>query len=325
MRVLVTGRGSIAQRHVRHLRDLHPRVTLGVLSHGRPADTLAPFEWLPDWDAAKAWAPQAVIIASVSARHGDELLACLDAGWPCLAEKPLVTTRVSLDAVQAAVRRRAPLASVVVGCNLRYLPSLQRVNEVLRSGVLGRIVRAQFEVGQNLVQWRPGRALESSYSAQPGQGGGVLMDLVHEVDLARWLLGPMEVVAAVSGQFSQPLAASGLTSDDVHVALLKQASGAPVTISLDYVSQKLVRRSVFTGESATLSWDLVSRRLWMDGAGGTTELMVDPQDFDMAQTYRRQMQDWLRSMEDPYHRVTSPLSDALETTALMLSMNEAVA
>jgi hypothetical protein len=30
-------------------------------------------------------------------------------------------------------------------------------------------------------------------------------------------------------------------------------------------------------------------------------------------------------MEDPYHRVTSPLSDALETTALMLSMNEAVA
>jgi hypothetical protein len=31
---------------------------------------------------------------------------------------------------------------------------------------------------------------------------------VHEVDLARWLLGPLEVVAGIEGQFSQPLAAA---------------------------------------------------------------------------------------------------------------------
>lgn len=322
MRVLVTGRGSIAQRHVRHLRELRPDVALGVLSGGKPADALAPFEWLPDWVAVKAWAPQAVIIASVSARHGDELLACLDAGWPCLAEKPLVATRAELDAVLAAVRQRPVAAPVVVGCNLRYLPSLQRVNGVLRSGVLGRIVRAHFEVGQNLTQWRPGRDLGTSYSAQAGQGGGVLLDLVHEVDLARWLLGPLEVVAGIEGQFSQPLAAAGLKANDVHVALLRQASGAPVTISLDYVSQKLVRRHVFTGESGTLTWDLGARRCWMDDIGGSTVLADDPQEFDMAGTYRLQMQDWLQAIENPQHRVVSPLTDALETTALMLAMKE---
>ena len=323
MRVLVTGRGSIAQRHVRHLRELRPGVTLAVLSDGRPSDLLGPLEWLPDWAAAKAWAPQAVVIASVSARHADDLLACLGAGWPCLAEKPLVTTAAALAAVRAACIRHAPLAPVVVGCNLRYMPSLQRVQEVLRRGVLGRIVRAQFEVGQNLAQWRPGRELGTSYSACAEQGGGVLLDLVHEVDLARWMLGPLEVAAAVAGQFSQPLAEAGLKANDVHVALLKQAGGAPVTISLDYVSQKLVRRHVFTGESGTLVWDLGSRRCWMDDASGTTELSHDPQEFDMALTYRLQMQDWLLAMEQPSHQVVSPLADALETTALMLAMQEA--
>lgn len=324
MRVLVTGRGSIAQRHVRHLRELRPDVTLGVFSHGKPADALAPFEWLPDWDSARAWDPQAVVIASVSASHGDELLACLNAGWPCLAEKPLVTTLAALDQVRAGTRQRmAVMPPVVVGCNLRYLPSLQRAKEALHSGVLGRLVRAQFEVGQALTQWRPGRELGTSYSAHAGQGGGVLLDLVHEVDLALWLLGPLEVKAAIGGQLSRPLAALGLQSDDVHVALLRQVSGAPVTISLDYVSQKLVRRHVFTGESGTLTWDLSARQCWIDSTAGTTEIASGLQEFDIAQTYRTQMQDWLYAIDNPAHPVVSPLGDALETTALMLAMKEA--
>ena len=107
--------------------------------------------------------------------------------------------------MRAACIRHAPLAPVVVGCNLRYMPSLQRVQEVLRRGVLGRIVRAQFEVGQNLAQWRPGRELGTSYSACAEQGGGVLLDLVHEVDLARWMLGPLEVASTGESSFAPAL------------------------------------------------------------------------------------------------------------------------
>jgi predicted dehydrogenase len=323
MRVLVTGRGSVAQRHARHLREFRSDVVLGVFSHGKPGDVLAPFEWLPDWKSVLAWQPQAVIIASVSANHANELIACLDAGWPCLAEKPLVTTQTALAAVRTAVEKRALMAPVVVGCNLRYMPSLQRVREILRSGVLGGIVRAQFEVGQNLTQWRPSRDLRDSYSAQVVLGGGVLFDLVHEVDLARWLLGPLQVRAAIGGQFSQPLGAVGLCSDDVHVALLSLASGAPVTVSLDYVSQQLVRRHVFTGELGTLTWDLACRHCRIDGTQGVIELATGAEAFDMAQTYRAQMHDWLQAIDNPAHNVVSSLVDSLETTALMLAMKEA--
>ena len=323
MRILVTGRGSIAQRHVKILRSFRPDIVLGVLSVGEPTKDLSPFEWLTSWASAAAWNPQAVVIAGVSERHATELAASIEAGWPCLAEKPLVTSIEGLNAVRAACAGRKVMPPVVVGCNLRYLPSLQQAAATLRSGALGRIVRAQFEVGHDLALWRPGRDLADCYSARAAMGGGVLFDLVHEVDLARWLLGPLQVRAAIGGQLSRPLAALGLESDDVHVALLELPWGAPVTVSLDYVSRKLVRRHVLTGELGTLIWDLAARRCWIDDAQGAKVLTEDPADFDISQTYRSQMLDWLQAMGDPQHCVVSPLVDAMESAALMLAMKEA--
>ncbi|MBX3586596.1 MAG: Gfo/Idh/MocA family oxidoreductase [Ramlibacter sp.] len=319
MRVLVTGRGSIARRHVRHLRDLCPGATVGVLASQAPDAALQPCEWIASWSDALAWRPQAIIVASVSARHAHELLAALQQGWPCLAEKPLVVSRAELEAVEAARRSPGPAIPVVVGCNLRYMPSLHQVKAVLQTGTMGRIVRAHLEVGQDLAQWRPGRVMADSYSAQAGQGGGVLFDLVHEVDMARHLLGELQVRSAVGGHFSR----LPLEADDVHVALLRLATGAPVTISMDYVSRRLVRRYVVVGEEGTLYWDLPARKAWIDGSQQQTLLTDDPADFDMAATYRSQMQDWLRAIADPAHRVLSPLDEALETTSLMLAMKEA--
>jgi len=179
-------------------------------------------------------------------------------------------------------------------------------------------VRAQFEAGQNLAQWRPGRDLSTSYSAQAGQGGGVLFDLVHEVDMARLLLGPLVVVGSVNARCS----GLPIDSDDVHVALLRTAGGAPVTISLDYVSQQTTRRYALVCEHGTLCWDLVARRAWVEEAAGVHLLSQEAADFDVGATYRAEMRDWLQAIREPAHSVRSPLHEALETAALMLAMQK---
>ena len=78
-----------------------------------------------------------------------------------------------------------------VGCNLRFLPSLQRLKDLIAQGVIGRIVRASFEAGQWLPDWRPRQDYRKSYSADPDSGGGVLFDLIHEIDAAYWILGDL--------------------------------------------------------------------------------------------------------------------------------------
>jgi predicted dehydrogenase len=317
-RILVTGRGSAARRHVQQLRLLVPDAAVAVVAAAGQVDaTLQPCEVVPDLAQGLAWKPDAVVIASVSSRHAGELLACLRQDIPCLAEKPIAIAAGELAALrQAVIGSKAP---VQVGCNLRHLPALVRLKKLLHGGRLGRVIRAQLEVGQDLVQWRPSRDVAGTYSAKAEQGGGVVFDLVHEIDMARWLLGPLQVTAAVGGHLS----ALPIDCDDVHIALLRTGSGAPVTVALDYVSQQAVRRYAFVAERGTIVCDLMARRLSVADRDGL-RIETDAQaDFDVGATYAAQMADWLASMRDRGHVLVAPLADALESAELMLAMKAA--
>ncbi|MDD2177164.1 Gfo/Idh/MocA family oxidoreductase [Acidovorax sp. D2M1] len=321
IRILVTGRGSIALRHVRCLRDELPGLELAVLSSTGEVDAdFQPCSVFTTLSHGLQWNPDAVVIASVSSRHGAELRACLKRGLHCLVEKPLVVTRAELDDLRAALSTNEQRSAIVVGCNLRYLPVVRQLAAALADVRIGAVVRAHLEVGQNLTQWRPNRELVHSYSAQPELGGGVVFDLVHEIDMARWLLGPLQVQAAVGGRLGH----LPIKSDDVHVALLTRFNGAPVVISLDYLSQQAVRRYAIVCEGGSLTCDVVAKRLTF-ADGSETRLIADmPADFDVAQSYRTQMKDWLAAWHDSSHAVASSLADALESAELMLAMNEAL-
>ena len=320
MRVLVTGRGSIAKRHVRHLRELVPDLTIAIVSRSGEIDPVfGVCTVLGGMDEAFTWQPDAVVIASISSRHASELAWCLERGLPCLAEKPLVTDRKQLEQLSRLARENVLPPAIVVGCNLRYLPALAKLRgELTRDGSC-RVLRAQLEVGQELTQWRPGRELQASYSAFASQGGGVVFDLVHEIDMARWLLGPLTVQAAVGGHLS-PLP---IESNDIHVALLKTAQRAPVVVSLDYVSQRPVRRYALVTTSGTYIVDLIQKSITLEARDGHCVLNDRAEDFDIAQTYQLQMMDWLKTVANPGHDPISSFADGLKTAGLMLDINEA--
>ena len=320
MRVLVTGRGSIAQRHVQHLRKLLPTLALAVISSSGEVDvSLLPCTVFSNMQAALTWKPQAIVIASVSSRHTDELEICLYLGLPCLVEKPLLISSDQLERLKKASHMQPVHNAVIVGCNLRYLPALQKLKYALSGAKQLKILRAHFEVGQALAQWRPLRDLQTTYSADASAGGGVVFDLVHEIDVARWLLGSLQVHAAIGGHFSN----LPIQSDDVHVALLKTTSGTPVTIHLDYVSQQVVRAYTIVTDSGTFSTDIMGKYLVLRTDNNTQYVTEYPEDFDIQKTYLLQIADWLSAIADPTHKVTSPLAEGIMTAELMLDMKKA--
>ncbi|MES2508727.1 MAG: Gfo/Idh/MocA family oxidoreductase [Pseudomonadota bacterium] len=320
MRVLVTGRGSIAKRHVRHLRALRPDVELAVVSASGEVDPVfQPCTVVKNVGDGFFWKPDALVIASISSRHAGELVLAFEHSLPCLVEKPLVTDQAQLNQIFRFVGQREIPLAIAVGCNLRHLPALAKLRQELSRDPSLRVLRAHLEVGQELTQWRPGRDLKTSYSAFPSQGGGVVFDLVHEIDMARWLLGPLKVQAGIGGHFSS----LPVESDDVHVALLKTGPGAPVVVSLDYVSQSPVRRYSFVTTEGTYVADLMEKNIVHRGREVARILSNTAADFDIAATYTSQMADWLAAIANPGHKLISPLVDGLETAALMLDIYEA--
>ncbi len=322
MRVLVTGRGSIAKRHARHLREQIPRLDLAVVSSTGVVDaSFLPCTIFRRMDAALEWQPEAVVIASISSKHADELEACLALGLPCLVEKPLVTNSAQLLRLKKVAQRKSTPTAVVVGCNFRYLPALQKLKCALNGAIPCKVLRAHLEVGQALAQWRPSRDLKTTYSADAASGGGVVFDLVHEIDMANWLLGPLRVHAAVGGHFSD----LPIESDDIHVALLKTVSGAPVVVSLDYVSLQPVRKYAVVTDLGTFSVDILGNSIVLHTYESNQYVTNIAEDFDIQKTYALQMADWLAAIADPAHEVMSPLAEGLNTAELMLGTKQAAA
>ena len=255
LRALVIGTGSIGQRHMRSLHQLRPDTKFVLLRRSDAALQGWPDAVVEtDLEAALATSPNMAIVASPSAAHIDVLPRLIAAGVPCYVEKPIVTDSDDV------VRVRSALSSAwtnqhSAGFNLRYLPSLVLARQATQH--IGEIVRVGLAAGQWLPDWRKGTDHRLSYSAQSAQGGGVMFDLSHEFDAARFLLGEIDVVSAQTAR----VPALEIDSEAVAVITGRAASGALVNISVDYVARKPIRRYELVGTKGTLVWDLAQKLL----------------------------------------------------------------
>ena len=262
--------------------------------------------------------PNCAVIASPSSAHIEALLPLLQAGVPCYVEKPVVITASHVKQVRDASRKAVKTS--MSGCNLRFLPSLRRLQAEIVAGTIGTPVRASLQAGQWLPDWRPGRDYRQTYSAKSSEGGGVVLDLIHEIDAARWLFGDFEQVLALGGKRSR----LEIDAEDVACILLgRRGAGPVVAIGLDYVARQRMRRYEVIGEEGTLTWDLAARRLSLATPEGDRVLADDAADFDVGATYLRAMQEFTAAVKQS--RPTSPdLADGLAAAELAIRARDAL-
>lgn len=315
MRVLMVGTGSIGRRHMASLRCLVPNVQFDVLrEHGRSRDTseLGNVELVDSLEVGLARQPHLMVIANPSSMHLRPLLAAIEAGIPFYAEKPVVSSLDDLRLLQSRVALNV-LPPNVVGCNLRFLPSLIVFKTLVNEGRLGNLVRADFEAGQWLPDWRPSQDYRLGYSANRSQGGGVLLDLIHEVDAALWLLDDFEHVTGYATHAS----ALEIDTDDCAGILMARAGGPITTVRVDYVSRKPVRRYTLVGDRGTATWDLRASKIILDDEAGSHAIQLPADAFDVSTTYLSAMQELLAAIK-ANRPSTQPLEEGLRALTTVL-------
>jgi predicted dehydrogenase len=120
-------------------------------------------------------------------------IAALIAGKHVLCEKPM--GRNANEATEIALAARRANRILKVGFNLRFHPALRQAHQLCATGDLGPIFFVAATYGHG---GRPG--YEKEWRGNPElAGGGELLDQgVHLLDLSRWFLGDLDVVAAVT-------------------------------------------------------------------------------------------------------------------------------
>ena len=189
LNVGIAGLGRLGKRHAEQLARNTPgarlvaacspvaaeldwaRTELGVT---RCHDTLDALLAEPGLDA--------VVLVTPTTLHADQTIACLRAGKHVFVEKPLSLDVATCEAVEA-VAKDYPNLIAMVGFVRRFDPSYAEAKAAIDQGDLGKpfLVRSQ-TCDQNdpdgfFVKFAP-------------SSGGIFMDCsVHDIDLARWMLG----------------------------------------------------------------------------------------------------------------------------------------
>ncbi len=319
-RILIVGLGSIGRRHMTNLSVRFPTAAFTVLRQAAVRDDLCErfgARVVTDLDAALADGCDLAVISSPSSNHIDTLPALIANGCAMLVEKPIVASLADCDAVLEMLAH-APKAVRISGFNFRHIPSLIKMQRLVQSGALGTIVRASFTAGQWLPDWRPAQDYRQSYSADAARGGGVELDLVHEIDVARWLFGDLTLQFAQGGRLSS----LGLASNDVSAMIFTGQSNAPIVqVTLDYVSRKRLRHYEVVGDKAGLCWD-IGGMLDQITPDGRSPLTLPPGGFDVAQSYIDMVDRIAAAMAGDWQEPLQTLEDGIASTRLALQARE---
>lgn len=270
--VLVHGTGSIGSRHLRVLdRGLGVR-TLALPARGpRAAAAGEACTIVESYAAAAAQGATAAVIATTTGRHLDDAHDALRAGLHLLVEKPLAASTAGIAALDRAARDGG--RHVFVGCCLRFAAPLVRFRELLPH--IGAVHHVRIECQSYLPDWRPGTDYRASYSARADEGG-VLRDLIHEIDYAAWLFGwPAAVTARLGNTGALDIAAEEWAELD-----WQAPSAAAVSIHLDFLTRPARRVMRAHGEHGTVEVDLIEQRVVLALAGKPADAAHIPQDRD---------------------------------------------
>ena len=216
----VFGAGRIAKIHaaniarhpkckLRYVVDIHQGAAEALAAeHGAKALT-DPGQALGDPKV------NAVLIASPTDTHVDLTVAAARAGKAIFCEKPI---DLSLGRVDACLEELSSTGAVFfVGFNRRFDPSFRAVEQRVRQGELGQVELV-------VISSRDPSPPPVSYIKV---SGGLFRDMmIHDFDMARWLLGeePVEVFAQASCRVDPAIGEAG----DVDTAMvqLRTKSGA---------------------------------------------------------------------------------------------------
>ena len=272
MRYALIGCGRISTNHIlaaknNHLEiaavcDILPEAMENLLAkHGLEQDSsIARYtDYIKMLDEVK---PTLVSIATESGIHGQIALACIDRGIHVIIEKPMAMSMAEADEI---IRRSGEKHVKVAACHQnRFNVAVQKTRAALEAGRFGRLSH-----GSVHVRWNRNRGYytQAPWRGTWAQDGGCLMNqCIHGVDLLRWMLGDEveEVYGLTRQQFHDYLEA-----EDVGMAVLKFKNGAIGTIegTTNVFPKNLEETLYLFGETGTVK------------IGGTSTNNIDVWDF----------------------------------------------
>ncbi len=300
MNVLIIGLGSIGKKHITALREIDSGVQITALRSGYSTNEIEGVRSITNFREFDG-TPDFVIICNPTSEHYVSIKQFSGKGIPLFIEKPALHSLDNLDEIIGLTANQL----TYVACNLRFHPGIKWLKENLNA--FGRINEVRAYCGSYLPTWRAGVNFRDSYSSRPELGGGVHLDLIHELDYCFYLLGkPNAVERHVSNNSSLAIPAIDYAN------YFLQYDNFAAAITLNYFRHKTKRELEIVCENATLTLDIFNNTLYIN------DDLKTKFEVQMADTYVEQLNYFIGCIKQKSKPMNS-LPEAADVLKMCLS------
>jgi predicted dehydrogenase len=252
MKVLIVGLGSIAKKHIEAMRTLHPNCGIYALRSSLTSNTEEGIVNIYDIDEVKIEFDFA-IISNPTYLHYETIKCLAQKKIPLFIEKPALHSLENAAELIALVEHNKVVN--YVACNLRFHPCILFLKENIIEKS-NRINEINVYCGSYLPEWRSGVDFKTVYSANADMGGGVHLDLFHELDYTTWLFGMPNRATSILRSVSS------LEIDAIDYAnYTLEYNTFAAHILLNYYRRKAKRVIEIVFDNDTLTIDLINNNI----------------------------------------------------------------
>ncbi len=314
--VLVCGAGSIGKRHIANLLQLGAKVSVWRSQAHLLSSVKDEFNVDVNADLNDAINnADAVVVATATDNHMGIAIDVLRAGKALFIEKPLSNNLTGIDQLADAASGKI----VEVGCQFRAHQNLIALSKILQQQDSGQILTYRLAMGHRLDAWRKGKDYRNIYSADAARGGGALFDLIHQIDIALWLFGPVENVNAVLSKRSS----LDIKGDDVTNLLLTHTNGLTGHIQLDMASPVYRCEAEVMTSTAIFNWSYIDGTLSSDSPESTSVINRVADNFQRNDLFLSHMSHFLQRIQNPSIQPLCSLEDGIAALRVAVGAREA--
>jgi len=200
--------------------------------------------------AIQEFNPDYIIIANETNKHLLELekVCKLTTGKVILVKKPIFN---NIHKIKLNIFLKQ---NIFVGYNLRYHPFIKYIQKIVKNE---KFLSCNVYVGQYLPDWRPHRKYTLSYSSDYKKGGGVLLELSHEIDYLRLFFGN----CIENYSFNKKLSNLKINCIDSSVGILKFERCDHVSYNFNLFDKVGRREIILNSNNKTFKFDFVKNEM----------------------------------------------------------------
>lgn len=241
-KALIFGYGSAGRRHLNVLKKHFPKIEITIFTNKQNKSINS----ISNYTKIKELNPDFFIVANETENHL-KILTYLEANFRnknILIEKPLFHKINKINKLKNYV---------YINYNLRFHPLILKIKSLIKNK---KILLAQIICNSYLPNWRPGQNYKNSYSAK-AIGGGVLLDLSHELDYIKFLFGNYLPIQAVNKKISN----LDISSDDLLILTGKFNKNSYFNLILTYFGRIPKREIIIETSDISIKCCLLTNEL----------------------------------------------------------------